>query len=196
MSLNSVDILQHLSIEVEPGVVYCYDDSYIVDAQMIERNPFILTRLERPVFVREMTTQVANYNRMSLSSNPILVKEGFDQSNIRSDVWKIPESFKQLSYDDIIDKLVDVQTARGITDDANLTRTKRIVTEMRAYEKANNLDMIRLMMYIISTLEQHKQIWGVGRGSSVSSYVLFLIGVHDIDSVEYDLDFTDFMKPQ
>jgi DNA polymerase III alpha subunit len=37
-------------------------------------------------------------------------------------------------------------------------------------------------------------VWGVGRGSSVASYVLFLIGVHRIDSMKYNLDYKEFLR--
>jgi DNA polymerase III alpha subunit len=36
-------------------------------------------------------------------------------------------------------------------------------------------------------------VWGIGRGSSVSSYVLYVLGVHDVDSYAYDLDIGDFL---
>jgi DNA polymerase III alpha subunit len=34
----------------------------------------------------------------------------------------------------------------------------------------------------------------VGRGSSVASYVLFLIGVHKIDPIKYELPIEEFFK--
>jgi len=37
-------------------------------------------------------------------------------------------------------------------------------------------------------------IWGVGRGSSVASYVLYLLDVHRIDSMFYDLDPSEFLR--
>ena len=43
-------------------------------------------------------------------------------------------------------------------------------------------------------LHDKNVLWGVGRGSSVASYALFLIGVHKIDSVKYDLDWREFLR--
>jgi len=37
-------------------------------------------------------------------------------------------------------------------------------------------------------------IWGVGRGSSVASYVLYKLGVHRIDSLFYDLSVDEFLR--
>ena len=50
------------------------------------------------------------------------------------------------------------------------------------------------MKYLVDTLRKNNIIWGVGRGSSVASYVLYLLGVHRIDSLYYDLDITEFLK--
>jgi DNA polymerase III alpha subunit len=43
-------------------------------------------------------------------------------------------------------------------------------------------------------MHEHNLIWGVGRGSSVASYVLYKIGIHKIDSLFYDLDVGEFLR--
>ena len=43
-------------------------------------------------------------------------------------------------------------------------------------------------------MKQNNLIWGVGRGSSVASYVLYLLGVHRIDSLHYNLDIAEFLR--
>jgi DNA polymerase III alpha subunit len=43
-------------------------------------------------------------------------------------------------------------------------------------------------------MRKHNIVWGVGRGSSVASYVLYLIGVHKINSMYYDLDIEEFLR--
>ena len=62
------------------------------------------------------------------------------------------------------------------------------------FEERQLLPLLQLMIYLIYHFTQNKVVWGVGRGSSVSSYVLFLIGVHKIDSLAYNLDIRDFLK--
>ncbi len=56
------------------------------------------------------------------------------------------------------------------------------------------LVLLKTMKYIVDTLRENNIVWGVGRGSSVASYVLFLLGVHKIDSVKYDLPIEEFFK--
>lgn len=190
------EIIELLSIETEPGIRYSFDDTYIVDPKLIERDPFMLARLQRKVYVSEMTPVVDSYNKMVTPDGKIASKVDFDDSVINSNEWKMPEQYKRMSLKDISCRLLDRQEELGLDDDQYDVRILRIKSELMSYREINMLDMIRLMCYIVDTMSAANQIWGVGRGSSVSSYVLFLIGVHDIDSVKYDLDFTDFVKPQ
>ena len=43
-------------------------------------------------------------------------------------------------------------------------------------------------------VRKNKFIWGVGRGSSVSSYILYLIGVHRVNSLKFGFDIKDYLK--
>ena len=54
--------------------------------------------------------------------------------------------------------------------------------------------MLRYLRYLVDTLRANGIVWGVGRGSSVASFVLYKIGVHRINSIEHDLDFNEFMR--
>jgi len=50
------------------------------------------------------------------------------------------------------------------------------------------------MIYIVDMMRKNNLVWGVGRGSSVASYVLYLIGIHKIDSLKYNLNIEEFLK--
>ena len=43
-------------------------------------------------------------------------------------------------------------------------------------------------------MRKNNIVWGVGRGSSVASFVLFLIGVHKINSLYYDISIDEFLR--
>jgi DNA polymerase III alpha subunit len=66
--------------------------------------------------------------------------------------------------------------------------------ELILYQERNLFDLLRFLKYLIDTLKKNKIVWGVGRGSSVASYVLYLLGVHKINSLYYDLDIKEFLK--
>ena len=59
-----------------------------------------------------------------------------------------------------------------------------------------NLTIVKVhyLKYLVDTMTQNQVIWGVGRGSSVASYVLYKLEVHRIDSLHYNLDVTEFLR--
>jgi len=71
---------------------------------------------------------------------------------------------------------------------------QRVGEELLLYQERDLFDLLRYLKYLVDTLRKHNVVWGVGRGSSVASYVLFLIGVHKIDSLYYDLSIDEFLK--
>ena len=62
------------------------------------------------------------------------------------------------------------------------------------FQERNLFDLLRYLKYLVDVMRENKIIWGVGRGSSVASYVLYLLGVHRIDSMFYDLDPAEFLR--
>jgi DNA polymerase III alpha subunit len=54
--------------------------------------------------------------------------------------------------------------------------------------------LLQYLKYLVDTMRKNNIIWGVGRGSSVASYVLYLIGIHRINSLYYDLSIDEFLK--
>ena len=97
--------------------------------------------------------------------------------------WLMPENYQQFD----IAQWVLAQCK----DDAELQRAG---TELLIYAERNLLDMLCYLKYLVDTMRENHIVWGVGRGSSVASFVLFLIGVHRINSLYYDLDFNEFMR--
>jgi DNA polymerase III alpha subunit len=73
-------------------------------------------------------------------------------------------------------------------------QTDRVSQELELYIKNDMLDVLFVMKYIVDTLRANNVVWGVGRGSSVASYVLYLIGVHKVDSIKYNLPIEEFFK--
>lgn len=70
----------------------------------------------------------------------------------------------------------------------------RVNFEMDVFEYYGLENLLRMMFVLVNHFEKNSIVWGVGRGSSVASYCLFLIGIHRVDAILYDLDFNEFMK--
>ena len=71
---------------------------------------------------------------------------------------------------------------------------QRMNDEFVEFKNRNMLDLLRYMKYLVDFMRENNIVWGVGRGSSVASYVLYLIGVHRIDSIQFDLDWREFLR--
>lgn len=71
---------------------------------------------------------------------------------------------------------------------------QRVGQELLLFQERDLFNLLRYMKYMIDTFRKHNIVWGLGRGSSVASYVLYLIGVHKIDSIFYDLNIDEFLK--
>lgn len=107
-------------------------------------------------------------------------KEEFDQKNQSN--WFMPTDYKQM---DIEGFLVHVCPKENY---------QRLIDELQEFRVRNMLDLLRWLKYFVDTCRQNGVLWGVGRGSSVSSYVLYLIGVHKIDPIKYNLDWREFLR--
>lgn len=70
----------------------------------------------------------------------------------------------------------------------------RVSLELELFMKHKMLDVLFFLKYLVDIMRTNNIVWGVGRGSCVSSYVLYLIGVHKIDSLKYNLEITEFLK--
>ena len=71
---------------------------------------------------------------------------------------------------------------------------QRVGKELLLYQKRGQFLLLQYMKYLVDLMREHNIVWGVGRGSSVSSFVLFLIGIHRINSIYYGLDIEEFLK--
>jgi DNA polymerase III alpha subunit len=70
----------------------------------------------------------------------------------------------------------------------------RVRQELGEFKQRNMMNVLRWLKYFVDTMRANNMVWGVGRGSSVSSYVLFLMDVHRVDSLKYNLDIKEFLK--
>lgn len=120
--------------------------------------------------------QLEIYHPLSIS------KTEFDQALQQN--WLMPDKYKNLDIEEYIYSLTPPWDPEAT----------RVAEELAAFKERNMLDLLRWMKYFVDTCRQHNVIWGVGRGSSVASYVLFLIGVHKIDSLKYNLDWREFLR--
>lgn len=99
--------------------------------------------------------------------------------------WFLPEEYRNFDVEQyLLDQCVDER------------QRQRVCDELELYRQAGMVDVLIFLHYFIRTLREKNLVWGVGRGSSVASYILYLLGVHKINSLEYDLDIGEFIRWQ
>jgi DNA polymerase III alpha subunit len=106
-----------------------------------------------------------------------------DWDSLQQRNWHMPAEYQQL---DIAEHVVAMcNTAEKL---------QRVGHELLLYQERDLFNLLRYLKYLVDVMQDNHVIWGVGRGSSVASYVLYLLGVHRIDSMYYDLDVSEFLR--
>ena len=107
--------------------------------------------------------------------------------------WFMPDEYKELDIKVwLLEKLQE-----ELQSDPHSVYTEflpRVNEELQAFTERGMIPLLRYMIYLVDFMRENDIVWGVGRGSSVASYVLYLIGVHRIDSIQYDLDWREFLR--
>jgi DNA polymerase III alpha subunit len=151
-------------------------DLYLKDPERILNT--VLTEADIPlsqVFCLEQYPKVIKY------TDPKLSLLEFDNKN--QTVWHMPKKYK------------DMDIAKYVLDQCtNNAELQRAGEELLLFQERDIFDLLRYLKYLVDTMRDNNIIWGVGRGSSVSSFVLYLIGIHRINSLYYDLPIEEFLK--
>jgi len=106
-----------------------------------------------------------------------------DWDRLQQTNWHMPEEFKTL---DIAEHVLDLCRTEA--------ELQRVGQELLLYQERGLFDLLRYLHYLVTVMKSNRIIWGVGRGSSVASYVLYLLEVHKINSMFYELDINEFLR--
>jgi DNA polymerase III alpha subunit len=118
--------------------------------------------------------------------NDIAKKLGLElipEQPIFTEQFLMPEEYKNLD-------LVEYFSNEIVTEEETL----RVAEEMDLFIKSGNENLLRYLIYLGDIIRKHNIVTGVGRGSSVSVYLLYLIGLHKVDALKYKLDYREFFK--
>ena len=89
-----------------------------------------------------------------------------------------------------------MQVDRIERDDLYEERVERLSSEIWLFKSEKLDEVLRVLIYVVDTMREKNVIWGVGRGSSCSSYLLYLLGLHEVDPVRYQIEVTDFIRQE
>ena len=136
--------------------------------------------IDPQVYNQTVDTLYAEFEKLRPYIGTVDMNE-FDK--LQQSVWYMPVSYQEL---DIAQWVMD-----QCKTDAEL---QRVGHELLLYQERNLFQLLRYLKYMVDTFRKNNIVWGLGRGSSVSSYVLYLIGVHKINSLYYDLPIEEFLR--
>ena len=144
------------------------------------------------IFVDEVTQEIAQDNRLVDKESQIQQK--IDINPLKFD-WNLPEAHRSIDVVWYVMEKLDDEVRRLKLNHLGLeSRKKRVSLELERYGQLKLFPILSTMIHVVEQFKKNNIVWGVGRGSSVASYVLYLIGVHDIDSVAYDLHYDEFLR--
>lgn len=128
------------------------------------------------------------------------VKKFNEESENKIKIYK-PITYSISEFDSILqndwfmpDEYTKLDICTWIKNQCPVENLPRVEQELAIFQERNLLHLLRWLKYFVDQCRIHNILWGVGRGSSVSSYVLFLIGVHKVDSIKYNLDYHEFLR--
>ena len=128
-----------------------------------------------------LNTNKDNINKIQSKIDTSIDQDLYDQNNRLN--WFMPTEYKQFDIEDYVLSLCETPEQK-----------QRVDYELSLYKSHAMMDVLQFLKYMVDTLRKNNIVWGVGRGSSVASYVLYLLGVHKVDSIKYNLDPTEFLR--
>ena len=128
--------------------------------------------------IRELVDEI--YDFQQYNKLDVTVPEYDAQNQVN---WLMPTEYK------------DMDIAKWTLEQCETEpELQRVGEDLLLFQERDLFDLLRYLKYLVDTMRANGVIWGVGRGSSVASYVLYLIGIHKIDSMYYDLSITEFLR--
>lgn len=132
------------------------------------------------IFNKSIKDNYEDFEILNIFNDLTISIEEFDKLN--QSIWFYPNSYKNFDVKNYL---------YSICPENNKNRLEQ---ELSLYEKYNLLDLLKFLKYLVDIMKTHNILWGIGRGSSVSSYVLFLLEIHKIDSIKHNLDISEFLN--
>jgi len=157
------------------------EEEDIIDTMMTDPTAIIKDALVRDTDISAVEELIGEvYNFKQYQKLDISVPEYDAQNQV---TWHMPAEYK------------DMDIAKWIIEQCSTQpQLQRVGEELLLFQERDLFDLLRYLKYLVDTMKTNGVIWGVGRGSSVASYVLYLIGIHRIDSMYYDLSIHEFLR--
>ena len=154
------------------GNMYVEEDD-IIELMLLNKQAKILPR------------NVKSFELFESTCKSYGIKSPFELDSSTEDItWHMPDNYRSL----------DIKAYIAENYSLTIPQWDRVELELNEFEQRCLTDLLRFLVYFIKTVRENNIVYGVGRGSSIASYVLYLLKVHRIDSLKYNLDIKEFLK--
>ena len=163
-------------------VVLNTDD--VIDS-MLSGNDVSGVFLENKDDLEQYESSTKEYNTDSMEFKKYIdIKKSVDEyMDEKSNEWLIPKKYRNI---DIVSYLIERCK--------NEQEKERLLIELNEFMQRDQAILIHLMIYLVDIMRENNIVWGVGRGSSVACFVLYLIGINKVNPLDYDIDYKEFFK--
>lgn len=174
------------------GRILWYDGDSSFEPEALYEHILSGHTLDKNVFITEFNKDIRLFNSLNPDCQ-LSKKSSFNEVDTE---WNIPSKYKEIDVTKHVLKklLTELDNSPELSQYDIDDRIARVNEELELYEEYNLMDILRVVIYIVDEFENNNVVWGTGRGSSCCSYCLYLIGLHDVDSIKYGLELSEFFR--
>jgi DNA polymerase III alpha subunit len=177
----SMDLLELVNLRSKGNTSVYYNKmfDFLIKHNVFERKEFIISEIKNDlIHLLKHFEEIEEYEKWQDKLDLPLVN-----THVYDGKYLMPDEYYSLDIHDHVRSLCK-------TDE----ELSRVNDELMLFELSGEIDFIKYMKYLVDTMNSMNLVWGVGRGSSISVYIFYLLGVHKVDCIKYDISYDDFFK--
>lgn len=144
--------------------------------------------LDNPVESRMHSDNAKHFELENLVEHMHIDMPADEYHTLLANTWIVPDEYANM---DIEVYLTTQLAQRKLDSDVYIDR---LADELNEYRNRNMIQILIYLVYMMNICKQNNIVTGIGRGSSVSSLVLYLIGTHYMDPIKYSLSYKEFLR--
>lgn len=142
--------------------------------------------------ISERDKEIEKFQKLTGISFDLKTKPNYNKID---DSFSLPVKYQKINLEEYFIKRMKKRIDLSLMSESDKAVTvERILTELEMYENRGLSDVLKTAIYIVDTFKENNLVWGPGRGSSCCSYLLYLIELHDVDSIAFDLPIDEFLR--
>lgn len=107
--------------------------------------------------------------------------------------WKLPEKYLTLNVQEHVSVVFGERLpALAYNHTQTEAATNRLAQELEEFDDRGLNDLLRTIIYVLDRFKETGQVYGVGRGSSCASFILFILGLHVVDPIKFNVPLEEF----